>query len=98
MEDLYNLLMRGIEPDLCTDTLPLLDTMYAGETLEERKERMHIYAEAFKNFLERYQQFCGALHGKFQKIQSCLRQMAEGKDQAKDSDVMANIEAFFRNA
>ncbi len=97
-EDLYNLLMRGIEPDLCTDTLPLLDTMYADETPEQRKERMQWYSEAFEKFLGRYEQFTAALHGEFRKIQSSLLKAAEGKDQKQDKNITANIEEFFRNA
>lgn len=98
MEDLYNLLMRGIEPDLCTDTLPLLDTMYVGESKKQRKERMQSYSEAFKKFLDRYERFTAALHGEFRKIQSGLLRAAEGKDQKHDENVTANIEEFFRNA
>src|SRR3989338_3782439 len=95
MEDLYNLLMRGVEPDLCTGTLPLLELMYAGESKEERAERMQWYAEAFSRFLERYAKFNGAIHGEFQKIQTSLRSVAEGKDSATDAQATAMLEKFF---
>lgn len=96
-EDLYNLLMRGIEPDLCTDTLPLLDVMYEDETPELRKERMKWYSEAFRQFLERYEKFTAALHGEFRKIQSSLRSIAEGKSAAHDDDAVKNLEHLFQS-
>ncbi|MBM3228123.1 hypothetical protein FJZ27_04695 [Candidatus Peribacteria bacterium] len=95
-EDLYNILMRGIEPDLCTDTLPLLDVMYEGETSDQRKERMQWYSEAFRQFLERYEKFTAALHGEFRKIQTSLRSIAEGKSAAHDDDAVKNLEHLFQ--
>jgi uncharacterized protein YukE len=97
-EDLYNLLMRGIEPDLCTDTLYLLDDMYEEETPQQRSLRMVWYAEAFEQFLERYQQFTEALHGEFRKINTALRRIAESGNQAKDDSITKDLEAFFRSA
>ncbi len=96
-EDLYNLLMRGIEPDLCTDTLPLLDTMYEDETPEQRKERMAWYSEAFKQFLERYEKFTAALHGEFRKIQTSLRSMSEGKSAEHDASAVSHLEDLFQS-
>jgi hypothetical protein len=44
--ELYNALMKQVEPDLLTDTIDALDFMYAGETEEERAARMDRYAKA----------------------------------------------------
>ncbi len=95
-EDLYNLLMRGVEPDLCTDTLPLLDVMYADETPDQKKERMQWYSEAFQQFLGRYEKFTAALHGEFRKIHSSLRSMAEGKSAPRDEDAVSHLEDLFQ--
>jgi hypothetical protein len=54
---IYDLIMGGIEPDLTTDMLPLLDDIYADETEEQRAARARWYDSAFDLFAEDYQTF-----------------------------------------
>jgi hypothetical protein len=54
-EGIYNLLMCEIEPELCTEMIPELDTLYADETEEERRERGQRYAAAFEEFAKRFE-------------------------------------------
>ncbi len=49
-EWLYQEIMRHIEPDLLLERLPRLDAQYAGETLDQRVERMQYYERAFALF------------------------------------------------
>lgn len=44
---LYDEIMRSIEPELVTDMLPTLDTIYAAETSEEHDVRMERYRLAY---------------------------------------------------
>jgi hypothetical protein len=46
VEDLYNVLMSEVEPDLTTDMIDLLDEMYAGESQEQKRARAERYAAA----------------------------------------------------
>jgi hypothetical protein len=56
-EDLYNILMGAIEPDLTTNMIPVLDEVYFGETLEEHNARMQRYTKAVEAFRTRAAQF-----------------------------------------
>lgn len=54
MEEIYNLLMAQIEPELTTDMLPQLAAMYPGETPAEWKQRQERYQRAFALYEERF--------------------------------------------
>ena len=54
MEEIYNLLMGRIEPELVTDMLPKLESLYPNETAEEWKKRQVRYARAFALYEERF--------------------------------------------
>ena len=49
-EDLYNVLMEKIEPELCTYTLEEIDKLYADETKNDRKKRYAHYAKCLDFF------------------------------------------------
>ena len=48
----YDELMSRIEPDLVSNHISLLEKKYAGETKEQRKDRMEHYVVAFFIFEE----------------------------------------------
>jgi hypothetical protein len=56
-EELYNLLMVDIEPDLLIENIPGLDAKYAGETPEQHTARMQRYDAAYKKFDEEFNKF-----------------------------------------
>ena len=49
-EDLYNFLMRQIEPELTTDILPTLSKKHSHETEEQAKTRADRYSKAFEMY------------------------------------------------
>ncbi|MDD4628935.1 MAG: hypothetical protein PHE68_06160, partial [Candidatus Peribacteraceae bacterium] len=49
-DELYNSLMREIEPELTTDQIPLLMEKYKDETQEQREARMARYNAAFEAY------------------------------------------------
>lgn len=53
VEQLYDMLMYDIEPELMTSMIPELDRVYADEAKEEKKERAARYAKAIQTFNER---------------------------------------------
>lgn len=56
MEEVYNLLMQQIEPELMTDMLPKLESLYPNETPQEWKQRQERYKKAFAVYEERFMQ------------------------------------------
>ena len=51
-EDLYNMLMEEIEPELCTYNIEHMEEMYAGESEKQRKTRYEYYALCLERFWE----------------------------------------------
>ena len=47
---LYDLVMGSIEPDLTLENLPILGSLYGGETKGENEARMSRYENAFQRF------------------------------------------------
>lgn len=60
MEEIYNLIMGEIEPELTTYILPFLDGWYQSETVEEKQDRVARYERAFEEFQRRFSQFMQA--------------------------------------
>ncbi len=95
MEEIYNILMSEIEPELMTGMIPMLDDLYIEETPEEKKERGERYARAFILFQERFQDFCGAWKQSLLSIKHHYVQKKEGQDQQEDQYHMDELETSF---
>lgn len=96
-EDLYNILMRGIEPDLCTDTMFVVDELYSGETAEERRVRLAWYEQAIDLFAERYHMFVDALKNEFQRAKKKYLRTAEStSDEGRMQSAEANIDSLLQ--
>ncbi len=54
MEEIYNMLMSAIEPDLLTDNLSTLEEKHGNENADERRERMQRYQAALALYDERF--------------------------------------------
>lgn len=49
-QELYDNIMRGIEPELCSDSVPLLTEKYKDESKEDRIKRVERYNKAYAEF------------------------------------------------
>ena len=54
VEELYDLLMYDIEPELISSMLPHLDQLYEGEMPDQHEVRMEHYRQSFLLFYERF--------------------------------------------
>lgn len=54
MEQIYNLLMASIEPDLMTQNVNTLEAKYKGEDAEAHRTRLHRYQVALARYEERF--------------------------------------------
>ena len=85
--EIYDSIMREIEPELLSTELPNLDEMYKDDTPAQAKERAERYIRAMEEYEKRYAQYrqdqeahtrafkLGAIH--------CVEQKAAGDEQAK---------------
>ena len=91
-DELYNMLMRGIEPDLTTDQLPTLDAKYKDETPEQAKTRALRYEKAFKEYEKQLAEYLAQLSGKVHVYQTAARQSAEEDSRTQEGSQLSGLE------
>lgn len=91
-EDLYNMLMWDIEPELTTDSLPFLEMMYEGESPEEHAKRMEWYAKAFDTVTERLTLVTDAWNEQVKTLKKDILQVQQDESADDDSTAMSDLE------
>ena len=91
-EELYNLIMLDIEPELMTDMIPALDDIYAEQDEEERKARGEWYADAFEMCAERFARFAVLWKNELKHLKKTVLQSAEQKKRKGEKIVITDIE------
>lgn len=91
-EELYNMLMGKIEPDLVTGQLALLDAKYANETPEQAKARALRYEQAFAEYQKQLTVYLSGLKGKVHEFQATARQSLEHEAREKEGDAIGSLE------
>ena len=94
-DELYNMLMAKIEPDLMTDQLPLLDQKYNGETPEQAQARAKRYEVAFAEYDKQLAAYLAALEAKVRQYQSTARKSLEHDDRSKEEQELSGLEQAF---
>ncbi len=97
-EDLYNILMGAIEPDLTTEMIPVLDEMYFGETQEENAARMKRYAQAIELFRARAAEFADNFKSAIWQIGEHAMNLAKDAQEKADADSLTQTESDLNNA
>ena len=87
--------MRDIEPDLCTDTMFIVDELYSGETPDEHQVRLAWYEQAMDLFTERYHVFVDALKDEFHRAKKNFLRTAENTvDASRIQSAEADIDSL----
>jgi hypothetical protein len=92
-QELYDLWMSQIEPELMTATIDHVDELHAGETPEERKQRYARYAQAFQKFDRHKEQVGLALKKTCAVIAKNIDERAAKKQAKVDSDSLESIDS-----
>jgi len=95
MEEIYNLLMGSIEPDLTTDMLPFLEEIYAGESAEEAEDRKRRYEEAFQEFAEKFDKALAIWKEQILRFKAKAFAMAQERVGKEDAQALSDIEHSF---
>ena len=91
-EQLYDMIMREIEPDLLSYNIPKLDEYYKDETEEQHKERMKRYDVAYKQFEEKLQEFMNNVQDEVRGTKRDSLLAKEQEDKEHDMEVLEDIE------
>lgn len=92
---LYDMLMRDIEPDLLSYNIPKLDEYYADETTAEHDERMKRYERAYKDFDYVLGEFMSSVQDEVRTAKRSSLKEKETRAAAEDSNQLSTIEAAF---
>lgn len=94
-EQIYDMIMGGIEQDLLLGNIPGLDTKYAHENDVEHKARMKRYKEAYKKFDSELAGFMGRIKNETRMSKRSSLRKKEQKARATEEQELKNIEAAF---
>ena len=95
IEDIYNMLMFDIEPELMTNILPDLEELYPNESEEEKKERLARYAKAFEEFTMKFEEFMGAWKEQLHDFKKNILAHFKQESGAQDKTDLENLERSF---
>jgi hypothetical protein len=91
-EELYNFLMKDIEPDLLTSQLPLLDERYKNESPEAAAARAARYEKAFAEYEKRLSAYMAELNAKVREYQRTAMQSIEHEERAEEEQKLSGLE------
>lgn len=98
MQEIYDLLMFDIEPELMSDILPLLPELYKGEPAEQRAERMERYREAFTVFYQKFDMLLTLWQNELDVFRKEIFRSFEEKALAKEGEDISQIQQNIQNA
>lgn len=93
--DIYNGIMREIEPELTTDQIPLMKEKYKDETAQQRKARGERYAKAMEEYEKRYAQYLQKQDANVRAFKIGAIHFAEDKASAGDRQKLQSLESSF---
>ena len=94
-EQLYDMLMREIEPDLLSYNIPKLDEYYKEETPEQHEARMKRYERAYQDFEYAFQKFMNEVEEEVRENKRSALKEKEHESLQKEQEKLASIEEAF---
>lgn len=91
-DQLYNMLMEKIEPDLTTAQLPLLDEKYKNELPVESQARAQRYEKAFAEYDKQLAAYLSTLEAKVREYKSTARKSLERDERTKEEQTLGGLE------
>lgn len=92
---LYDMLMRDIEPDLLSYNIPKLDEYYKGETEEQHDKRMKRYEVAYKTFETVFRDFMNDVQDEVRDSKRNSLREEENQARNQEENQLASLEAAF---
>lgn len=96
--EVYDMLMAEIEPDLVTANLPTLQEKYKDETPEQTKVRGERYKAAFIEYKKRYAEYAAKQEQEVRDYGRHLIGSVEQKSEARDADALGDLESAISNS
>lgn len=91
-QEIYDLLMAGIEPELITSALPYLEEKYKDETPEQAQERAARYEKAFAEYAKQLGDYMAGMKSGLRKVHLGVMSGFESFDRADDEKLLQSLE------
>ena len=97
-QEVFDSIMRKIEPDLTSDAVTTLDAKYVSESEADKKARMERYKKAFVTYQERYKAFQQKQQSDIRLVSRSMQKNVESKATEMDNSDIQNIESAMSQA
>ncbi|MBI3331899.1 hypothetical protein HYZ99_02980 [Candidatus Peregrinibacteria bacterium] len=98
-QELFDVIMGQIEPELTTEGVKTLDQKYQNETAEGLMERKKRYDLAFERYDQAYEGYVGTLQAQMQRYRKHSFNQAEMEDRQSEGNFLDRIHtAMFKAA
>jgi len=94
-KELYDSIMSTIEPELCTDQIPLLTEKYKDETQEQRTARLKKYNSAFEAYDKALDAYIKNLHQEVGVYRKQVLGEAEKHSRSEELSKLSQLENTF---
>lgn len=92
LENIYDMIMYEVEPELITCNIAELDLIYQNETEEEKLERGKRYEEAFEQLFIRLENLMGVWKLELDEYKDKVMQKFTEKSKKEDAEALSDIE------
>ena len=92
-QDIYDSIMKHIEPELKSAILPTLEAKYKDEKPKEQEKRKKRYNDAFAKFYEQYETYMADLHARIHSYHTKAMGNIEDYSRGKEAHKLEDIEA-----
>ena len=89
--------MRTIDPELCSDQLPLLEAKSKSETDEQKKLRAERYTKAFAEYDVQIATFAAELNAQVNTMKRKAFASAEQKSRSEESAKLQQMESLINS-
>jgi len=90
--ELYDSLMKSIEPELLSANVKHLDDAYMNESEEDRKKRYERYTQAYANYDKAYAAWEAGMQKNVQQYRKHAFRSAEAKSRIEEAAALKKIE------
>ena len=89
----YDSIMKKIEPELLSSSLPLLKEKYKDETSENKEKRRIRYNAAFAKYYEMYRAYVEDMDMRMRRYHRKAMQSIEGRDRQREEQTLNDLTA-----
>ena len=96
-QEIYDLIMRDIEPELCSAAIPLLEEKCKNETNDQKKARAERYTKAYAEYDKRAAEFFTEVSVQVNTLKRQAFSSAEQKSRSEENTKLQQIESLINS-